>query len=95
MAERLLCKPAFFTPSRPEGPVRRLLDNGLPFAYFDRDILIISHNRDYTEICKRDEIKFPCTEGLPGTDAVIAAALTMFLSGEKKETIKNVLCHIV
>ncbi len=95
MAERLFCKPAFFTPSRPEGDARRLLDDGRPFAYFDRNILIVSHNRDCFEICRREEIKFPCTEGLPGTDAVIAAALAMFLSGEKKEAIKNVLCQTV
>ena len=91
MSERLYCKPAFFSSRTPDGNTRRLISNGLPFAYFENNNLMISHNKVYLEICRRDEIKFPAAEGQPGVDSVLAAALTMFLLGDKKETIKNIL----
>lgn len=94
ITERLYCKPAFFSPSRPEGNLRRLADDGRPFAWFEGDALIVSHNRDQFEICKRNEICFPCTEGSHDTEAVIAAALTLHLLGERKENIKKILTNL-
>lgn len=94
ITERLYCKPAFFSPKRPEGNLRRLADDGRPFTWFEGPMMILSHHRDQMEICRREEIVFPCTEGSHDCESVLAAALTMHLLGERKEMIRKILCDL-
>lgn len=94
MTERLYSKPAFFSNTRPVGPLKKLMDEGSPVAFSDGNVLFISSNHNHLEICKWAEIK-----AITGTDeylyeVFLAVAMTLFLLGEGQHKIKEILTGI-